>query len=394
MSSIQVFSIMLLVLVIPITCMTESMVAGENILFYVFGSENCPHCRPMYEWLVETYGGDKVFFCELGIDECRNSFMNLVALGIQPYIPSTIIVNGTVRAILIGKYKDKKFIDELLNLPVSEKIPVYIGPELTGYIDGSARDLIMKDILVGIHSSTTTTMQAIVDTSNKSYLQYIAYTVSLAAIDSVNPCVFFLLFALLITVFMMGGQRLAVYSGIVFTVSVFISYMGLGLGLYKVTYFIPKWAMPILAVVFGILILIDVLGKIIVARILGRSLPECPLCKLYSDVLEPKIEKASSPIIWAGILGLLSSFTLLPCTAGPYILFARLIAELSLYEAILYLLLYNTVFVLPLLAITIIGSYLTRVNRIAEIMSRYEKLIRIIGSVLVIILGIYMFMGL
>lgn len=401
----------LCLLYLPICVVSGS---GDLVVIYVFGDSRCGHCTAMHEWLVEVYGDDKVVFCNMYEDtSCVDRYWWLVglAVGLEPNdygIPTIVFVNGTVRSVLIGKCRNKTEVDMLLRVPVSDRIPVFLAVlntytgrsqcVLKGYIDGSeeVREFILVDVLgleegyQGGGSSGTRSGGGGVSPG-----VLLAYTVSLAVLDSVNPCVFVLLSVLLVSVSVIGGKRLVASTATVFVFTVFVSYTLLGLGLYRALFFVPRWLMPLLAVVFGVLMATDYLGRIVVKKLLGR-LPSsdkvCLACKVYEEAIAPKLSKSAVPPLWAGALGMMSSFTLLPCSAGPYILFAKAISALPLHEAILYLVLYNAIFIAPLLGISLLVVCASRTPRIMNIINKHEKKIRILASISIIALGLYMFL--
>jgi len=344
----------------------------------------------MYEWLTGVYGGGRVFFCELGFEECRRVLDGLIALGVPPYIPVTVLVNGTVRAILVGEYTDRVFVGKLLSLPVSERIPVYLGRELAGYVDRAGVEGLLAELATYTVGETGTPASHTTATTGTGAgaTRLLVYTVTLAAVDSVNPCVLLLLLALLATVLATSGRRSAVYSTVAFTTAVYASYLALGLGLYKLMYFVPRWVMPVTAVAYGALTLTNTLGSTVASKLLNH----CPACRVYEGTVKRRLGRAATPTLWSGLLGVASSLTLLPCTAGPYIIFTKLISEVPLQGALALLLLYNLIFVTPLLGVAATYITLARTPQLIETLTRHERKIRAAGAVAVIALGIYLYL--
>jgi cytochrome c biogenesis protein CcdA len=70
----------------------------------------------------------------------------------------------------------------------------------------------------------------------------------------------------------------------------------------------------------------------------------------------PMVKRLTSSVVsipGAFLVGVLDSFFLLPCSSGPYVAILALLSKnTSFTSGIWYLLLYNLIFVLPLLAIT------------------------------------------
>lgn len=54
-----------------------------------------------------------------------------------------------------------------------------------------------------------------------------------AAVDAINPCAFAVLIILITAVLGAGGRQRALYAGLAFSLSIFVSYYLMGLGLYS-----------------------------------------------------------------------------------------------------------------------------------------------------------------
>jgi len=333
---------------------------------YVFGSEKCPACAYFKKWLAENYDG-VWYFCDLSDQDCARRFSQLVGMMGFPValIPTTVVVNETVRAIVIGSVADVSFWKHMMDMPTEGGIPVFRGDSMITSIDNpTAREVIMEEIVSTQPPSITTTANTTQKPSERSEANYYYLAVSLAALDSINLCVFPLLTTLLITSYLVGGVGKATAVGASFTVGVFLSYFTLGVFLFRLTAFIPRAVMSAVAVVFGVLAMADILNKDVISRATAR------------------------PELWSGVLGLTASITLLPCTAGPYIFFPRVMADLPTAEATGFILLYDAVFTMPLLCMAFIGFSILKQEKVVAKAGKYEKILRIIGGAALVFLGI------
>ena len=97
----------------------------------------------------------------------------------------------------------------------------------------------------------------------------------------------------------------------------------------------------------------------------------------------------------AFLIGFAVSLFLLPCTSGPYIVILGLLAKTaSFMEGLGYLLLYNFVFVLPMLIITFSVAFgLTTMAKAEEWRQRKLKVLHLIAGVILLLLGIGMFIA-
>ena len=114
--------------------------------------------------------------------------------------------------------------------------------------------------------------------------------------------------------------------------------------------------------------------------------------------LRPKmrmlVKKITSPK-GAFIIGLFVTLFLLPCTIGPYIIASGRLSVLSFFSTIPWLFLYNLVFVLPMIAITLIIYFsLTTVEKVSGWKERNIRNLHLIEALILTILGIAMFTGL
>ncbi|MEM2740264.1 MAG: hypothetical protein QXQ29_05645 [Candidatus Bathyarchaeia archaeon] len=209
--------------------------------------------------------------------------------------------------------------------------------------------------------------------------------ISLAAVDSVNPCTFLLFTALLLLAIGSIGRGRGLTVGLSFIVAVFIGYYLLGLGL--------SFMMPIIPYFKYIVGLVGLTtGLMNMARSFGRKFkpgtPEAIRRYVYSLVGLAYV----NPLL-SFTLGFIVSFTLLPCSGGPYFIGIALLSNVRepLYRHIL-LLLYNTVFISPLLIIlflTILSSrYHERLNALRT--PGKAKAMQIAGGLVLASISIYL----
>jgi cytochrome c biogenesis protein CcdA/glutaredoxin len=188
-----------------------------------------------------------------------------------------------------------------------------------------------------------------------------------AVADSINPCAFAVLIILMTTVLASGKPRRALFSGLLFSLAVFLSYSAMGLGIYRALAFgqLPSIFMKIvggLAIILGLLNLKDYFwyGG-------GGFVLEVP--KSWRPRMKNLIMSVTSPL-GAFLVGFAVSLFLLPCTSGPYVVVLGMLSQRTDQAlAIAYLLLYNLIFVTPMVVITLIvyrGFDLTKAERIRQ----------------------------
>lgn len=208
--------------------------------------------------------------------------------------------------------------------------------------------------------------------------------------DAVNPCAFAVLIILMTTILAAGDGKKALKAGIAFALSIFISYFLMGLGIYKalgvgevsgIFYKIIGW----LALILGILNLKDYFWY-------GKGfLMEVPLS--WRPKLKSLLKSVTSPL-GAFSIGFLVSLILLPCTSGPYIVILGMLAKNVLQtQAILYLVLYNLIFVLPMILISLAVYKGFNPKEAEEIRQKRLRTLHLIAGLIMLAMGMVILMG-
>jgi hypothetical protein len=226
----------------------------------------------------------------------------------------------------------------------------------------------------------------------------LAKVLSLALVDAINPCALAVLTLMLFAILAFSPKKRQniLLAGLAFTSAVFIMYFLYGLviirlfQLIQALTFIRLWlyrALGLAAIILGILNLKD-----FIRYKPGGFLTEMPM------FLRPKAKslffKATSPK-GAFVAGALVTLFLLPCTIGPYIICGGILCSLSLLETIPWLLLYNLVFVLPMLVITV-ACYIgfTTVESVSGWKDKNIRYLHLAAGLIILGLGLAMLLGL
>jgi len=200
---------------------------------------------------------------------------------------------------------------------------------------------------------------------------------SLALLDSINPCDIAIMISLVIAIASVAGRYKAIGAVISFSLAIYLVYFLIGIGLSQFFSFFPPWLGIVVAILFGIYTLYGGISSL--------KGDECRVCR------DRDISRFSSmPIIGGFALGLIISLTLTPCTAGPYIIFTGILSGFTIWKRILYLLLYDLVFISPMLSIGIITAIAIEHKNISYFISRYTPFIRIASGITVIAVGIWL----
>jgi cytochrome c biogenesis protein CcdA len=113
--------------------------------------------------------------------------------------------------------------------------------------------------------------------------------------------------------------------------------------------------------------------------------------------MRPKVKKIISGITSPGgafIIGFIVTLFLLPCTIGPYVVASGLLSELGLLGALPWLLYYNLIFILPMIAITLIVYFgFARVEDVSGWKEKNIRKLHLIAGILLLLVGLGILMG-
>jgi len=225
----------------------------------------------------------------------------------------------------------------------------------------------------------------------------LAKILSLAAVDAVNPCEIAVLALMLIAIMTYNpkARRNILLSGFAFIAAVYLLYLFYGL-------VIIRFFQLVQALTSIRLVLYKVLG--IVAILLGLFnikdfikyspggfMTEMPMSlrpmakKIISGVTSPK---------GAFVVGAFVTVFLLPCTMGPYIIAGGILSALDLIKTIPWLLVYNLVFVSPMVLITLVVYVgITTVENVSGWKDRNIRYLHLVAGTIMVLLGLAMIAG-
>lgn len=218
----------------------------------------------------------------------------------------------------------------------------------------------------------------------------IPIVISGALVDAINPCEFAVLILLLTTILINDNRKKSLQAGLAFSASMFISYFLMGLGLYSVvatvglsTTFMK--VIGVLAIVVGLFNLKDYFwyGKGFVMEVPMSWRPK--MKKIIGSVTSP---------VGAFFTGFLVSLFLLPCTSGPYIVVLGMLGNTATFSTALWmLLLYNLIFISPMILITFAVYKGLDPKKLEETRKGKIKLLHLIAGLIMLGMGIAILSG-
>ncbi|ASJ14243.1 cytochrome C biogenesis protein CcdA [Thermococcus radiotolerans] len=203
---------------------------------------------------------------------------------------------------------------------------------------------------------------------------------TLAMTDSINPCTFVIYTMLLIALSVREISKRRLYLiGAAFIAAVYISYYLLGVGLLYFAGYLPLWVAGVAAIIFGAYTIAT--GLMEKSRIADKK------------GVKKRIFSSDATAVGAFTLGIIVSTTLLPCSAGSYLVYAIIISKAGEALAFLLLALYNLVFVLPLVIILLAMGSVTESKRFSQAMVRRSRELSVVAGILLIAIGVWVLTG-
>ena len=208
-----------------------------------------------------------------------------------------------------------------------------------------------------------------------------------AIVDSINPCAFGVLLFLMLSLLNLGSAKRALKAGLFYSFVVFVTYFLAGLGLFQVIQNIGQirdWIYLSVGLLVLILALIEF--KDYTAARKGKE----SILRI-SPKVKPLIEKYSKKGTLTAILilGVIVAIFELPCTGGIYIGIISLISQ-SPNLAIPYLLIYNIIFVLPLIIMTLLIYKGMSPERLQKWSNKERAWMKLAAAIVMLLIAIYL----
>ena len=210
-----------------------------------------------------------------------------------------------------------------------------------------------------------------------------------ALIDSINPCAFSVLIFLLISIVALENRQRILMVGGVYIAAVFTFYLLSGFGLFTLVS-LSGFSRALSLIGATVAIVLGVISVLDVLRNRDEFLLAIPSSK--KEQIERYISTATLPAAFA--LGIFVGIFELPCTGGIYLAILGLMSRsYTMMEGLPYLILYNFIFVLPLILILLLVAYGLSPERANEWRVRHRRTLRLIVGLAMIAIGIIIFSG-
>ncbi|RJS70499.1 MAG: thioredoxin [Candidatus Syntrophoarchaeum sp. WYZ-LMO15] len=202
----------------------------------------------------------------------------------------------------------------------------------------------------------------------------------------INLCTFAVLILLLTSLLTLNDRRRVLIIGFSFIIAVYLTYLLVGLGIIN-TFAFAGMNSNLRVVVIVIALLAGVIN--IRDYFTGQSTLAIP--GFAKPKIKDMVRYATIPA--AGLLGVFATLIGLPCTVGVYLPILSVLSGKTMLCALLYLMLYNLLYTLPLIGILAFVYFGTDPGVLNEMRKEKKRYIRLFGGIAMLIIGLLMLLG-
>jgi cytochrome c biogenesis protein CcdA len=214
---------------------------------------------------------------------------------------------------------------------------------------------------------------------------FLPVLITAAITESLNPCAYSVLLLTIAFLFSLGRVRSDILKvGAMYILAIFFTYIAIGLGFLRAldVFNVPHFVSKIGAFLLLFLGAINLINTFFPKFPIKLSIP-----KGAHGAMAKLMEKASLPTAFA--LGALVGLSEFPCTGGPYIVVLGMLHDQALHVAgLAYLLLFNLIFIVPLIIFLGIASEQSLLAKVQEWKKTETGNMRFWSGVVMIVLGI------
>lgn len=341
---------------------TSEQDTGETrVHLYFFWSQKCPHCLkavPFVDSLQRDYA-----WLEVHSAEISQNRQNL-----QRYVEMASSLGHEARSV------PAFFI-------CGQLITGYDSPEGVGQqildLASTCRDTPLTALSAADDSTLQLPFIGSVEADSNSLLMF---TLIIAGMDSFNPCAFFvLMFLLSLMVHARSRARMLLIGSTFVGISALIYFMFMAAWL---NLFMMIGAVPVITLIAGMVaIIIGIINTkdyFLFRQGPSLTIPESAKPTLYRRMRNLlKADNITTMLLGTAMLAVAANSYELLCTAGFPMVYTRLLtlSELGTLQHYAYLVLYNLIYVIPLMIIVIIFSYTLGAYKLTEQQGRFLKLL-------------------
>ena len=222
-------------------------------------------------------------------------------------------------------------------------------------------------------------------TQTRDALGFLLLVLGAGLLDGINPCAFAVLFLFMAFLFTLQRARSQMLqAGLVYIAAIYVTYLAIGLGLLRV--FTLSSEPHLIAKIGAGLMIVLGLVNIKDAFWYGRWF-SLGVLKVGAETRERWMQKATLPA--TAVLGFLVGICEFPCTGGVYVgILGLLSAQTTYMEGLGYLLIYNVMFVLPLVAILLALGNRRTLGQVSRWEAQHKQALKLGQGLVMIALGV------
>ncbi len=383
--------VLLAVLLLPGLSFAESRVSDFKVILYE--NEACGHCKPYVSEL-------KQYLNSIGVTDIQEKFMiNDEDTRVElEKLHTRLNVSVLMRGHLVVDVDDKYLFEG--HVPVS-----LIGKFLLEDAGKYSRMTVLQDKMSGAVSyklqndlgeikdcELTEDVASCDKTAKASFFDGAILPVVLTTglIDGINPCAIAVLLFFISLLFTLHKSKADIFQiGAIYIFAVFLTYLLIGLGILKTIELFPdphafaKIA-SVLVIVLG---LINIKDYFWYGKWVSLKTPV-----FFHRKLASLMKTTSKPGVF--VVGILVGLCTLPCSGGIYVaIIGMLAAKTAVVDGLLYLVVYNVMFVLPLVVLLLLSSSKQVVEQMRKLEVEEHRLMNLALGIVMIVLGLAIFLG-
>lgn len=218
----------------------------------------------------------------------------------------------------------------------------------------------------------------------QAYLPTLGTVITTALIDSINPCAIGVLILLISIMIAFKTKKEMVFYGFIYILAVFVTYVLAGFGILYFLSSIPLYISEYISIIVGSLIIIAGLIEIKDFFWYGKG-----ITLAIPPERAKQIHEMTKKITLPGVifLGIFVAGVELPCTGAPYLAILLLLSQNFNFTAFLMLILYNIIFVLPLIVILMMVYFGFKIQKIKRWKQSNRTYMRLATGITLILLG-------
>ena len=218
----------------------------------------------------------------------------------------------------------------------------------------------------------------------QAYLPTLGTVVMTALIDSINPCAIGVLLLLVSIMVVYKSKRELLLYGIVYIFFVFFTYLLAGLGILYFISSIPLFISEYISIIVGLLIVVAGLIEIKDFFWYGQGIT-LSIPPEKAKQIHEMTKKVTLPAMI--FLGAFVAGVELPCTGGPYLAILVFLSQNFNFTAFLWLVLYNILFVSPLIVILLMVYFGLKIQNLKRWKQNNRTYMRLATGVILVALG-------